>query len=74
MYHAMKKNVHPKYHTLTIVMTDGEELVTRSTLDIGRLQLEVDPKCHVAWTKEQHFSKEGRRSRFQDRFGSIGQG
>lgn len=68
----MKKNLHPTHHDLTIVMTDGTKFVTRSTMNVGTLYLEVDPKCHVAWTKKQHFSEKGRRSRFKDRFGDLG--
>ncbi len=27
----MKKNIHPDYHTIKVIMTDGTELETRST-------------------------------------------
>ena len=27
----MKKDLHPDYHNITVVMTDGTEFVTRST-------------------------------------------
>ena len=27
----MKKNIHPKYHKIKVVMTDGTEFETRST-------------------------------------------
>ena len=67
----MKKNIHPTYHALTVVMTNGTKFKTRSTLNVGELQLEVDPTCHAAWTGEQHFSAKGRRSRFLERFGDI---
>lgn len=49
----MKPNIHPDYHTITVVMTDGTELKTRSTYgkEGDRLQLDVDPSTHPAWTK-----------------------
>ncbi len=66
----MKKNIHPDYHLITVVMTDGETFETRSTWGKAgdRMQLEVDPKCHIAWTKEQHFVKQGRMAKFTERF------
>ena len=27
----MKKNIHPKYHTIKVEMTDGSQFETRST-------------------------------------------
>ena len=48
----MKKKIHPNYHTIKVVMTDGTEFETKSTWgsegDI--LKLEIDPKSHSAWT------------------------
>ena len=49
---GMKKDIHPDYHEITIVMTDGSEHKTRSTWgkpgDV--LKLDIDPKTHPAWT------------------------
>lgn len=49
----MKPNIHPDYHAITLVMTDGTELKTRSTYgkEGDRLQLDVDPRTHPAWNK-----------------------
>ena len=48
----MKKNIHPEYHSIKVVMTDGTEFTTRSTY--GKegeiLKLDVDPASHPAWT------------------------
>lgn len=48
----MKKNIHPNYHTVKIVMTDGTEFETRSTY--GKegevIRLDIDPLSHPAWT------------------------
>lgn len=48
----MKKEIHPDYHEITVVMTDGTQFKTRSTYgEPGAvLQLDIDPKTHPAWT------------------------
>ena len=48
----MKKNIHPKYHKIKVVMTDGTEFETRSTWgkENDVLKLDIDPKSHFAWT------------------------
>jgi large subunit ribosomal protein L31 len=74
----MKSDIHPNYHTIKVVMTDGTEYVTRSTW--GRegdtLNLDIDPKTHPAWTggSQQLLDRGGRLSRFNSRFGAIGLG
>ena len=41
----MKKETHPDYHTIKVVMTDGTEYLTRSTYgsEGDTLQLDIDP-------------------------------
>ena len=48
----MKKDVHPEYHEINVVMTDGTEYKTRSTWgkEGDTLKLDVDPLTHPAWT------------------------
>jgi large subunit ribosomal protein L31 len=48
----MKKNTHPDYHEITVVMTDGSEFTTRSTYGKAgdSIRLDIDPKSHPAWT------------------------
>ena len=48
----MKKNIHPNYHKIKVVMTDGSEFETRSTWgkENDVLKLDIDPKSHSAWT------------------------
>ena len=48
----MKKNIHPNYHKIKVVMTDGTEFETRSTWgkENDTLKLDIDPKSHFAWT------------------------
>ena len=48
----MKKDIHPKYHEINVVMTDGSTFKTRSTWgkEGDTLKLEIDSKSHPAWT------------------------
>ena len=48
----MKKEIHPDYHKITVVMTDGTEFETYSTYgsEGDTLKLDIDPKTHPAWT------------------------
>jgi large subunit ribosomal protein L31 len=62
---AVKKDIHPDYHEITVVMTDGSTFTTRSTYGQPgtTLTLEIDPKVHPAWT--------GDRSRLVERGGQV---
>ena len=72
----MKADIHPQYHLITVVMTDGTEYMTRSTYGKAgdKLNLDIDPNTHPAWTggSQQLLDRGGRLSRFTSRFGSIG--
>ncbi len=72
----MKKDIHPDYHFITVVMTDGTEYKTRSTYgkEGDRLQLDIDPTTHPAWTggNTQILDKGGRVSKFSKKFGDLG--
>ena len=72
----MKANIHPDYHTIKVVMTDGTEYTTRSTWgsDGDTMTLEIDPKSHPAWTGGgQHLmDRGGRLSKFKKRFEGLG--
>ena len=48
----MKKNIHPDYHMIKVVMTNGTEYMTRSTWGSERdtMNLDIDPTAHPAWT------------------------
>jgi large subunit ribosomal protein L31 len=73
--YAMKAEIHPKYHTITVVMTDGTEYQTRSTWgkEGDKLHLDIDPKSHPAWTggTQQLMDRGGRVSRFQKKFSGF---
>ena len=72
----MKKDIHPDYHEITVVMTDGSEFKTRSTWgkqgDV--LKLDVDPKTHPAWTGGgvKLVDSGGQVAKFQKRFKDFG--
>jgi large subunit ribosomal protein L31 len=72
----MKNDIHPNYHVIKVVMTDGAEFTTRSTYgkEGDTLNLDIDPKTHPAWTggSQQLLDRGGRLSRFNSRFGNIG--
>ena len=44
----MKKDIHPDYHEITVVMTDGTEYKTRTTWGKpgDTMKLDVDPLTH----------------------------
>lgn len=71
----MQKDIHPDYHTIKVVMTDGTEFETKSTWGKAgdTLTLEIDPKSHPAWTggPTRLSEKGGQVARFKKRFGSF---
>lgn len=71
----MKADIHPDYHTVKVVMTDGTEFETRTTWGKSgdSLQLDIDPKTHPAWTggSQQLMDRAGRVSKFNQRFSGI---
>jgi len=69
----MKEKIHPDYHKITVVMTDGTSFETKSTWgkEGAQMRLDIDPKTHPAWTGvRQTIDRGGRVQRFKDRFGA----
>jgi len=67
----MKKGIHPDYKEITVVLSDGTEMKTRSTmnLDEGVFKSEVDSKNHPFYNKNQKLQKKaGRIDRFNRRY------
>ncbi len=68
----MKKDIHPKYHKIRVVMTNGAEFETYSTYgeEGAKLQLDIDPTTHPAWTggSQQLMDRGGRLSKFKKKF------
>ncbi len=71
----MKKNIHPDYHEITVVMTDGTSFKTKSTYGKAgdTLKLDIDPISHPAWTGQHRILDSGGQvARFNKRFSGIG--
>lgn len=71
----MKKDIHPNYHEITIIMTDGSTFKTRSTYgkEGETLRLDIDPKSHPAWTGVHRLIDSGGQvTKFNKRFQNIG--
>ena len=71
----MKKDIHPDYHEITVVMTDGSKYITRSTMGKAgdTLKLDIDPKSHPAWTGQHRILDSGGQvARFNKRFSGLG--
>ena len=71
----MKKDIHPDYHEITVIMTDGSEFTTRSTYGKAgdSLRLDIDPKTHPAWTGVHRLvDTGGQLAKFNKRFQGLG--
>ena len=71
----MKKGIHPDYHEITVIMTDGSKYKTRSTMGKAgdTLKLDIDPKSHPAWTGQHRILDSGGQvARFNKRFSGLG--
>jgi len=72
----MKKDIHPDYHEINIVMTDGTTFKTRSTWGGAgdSMTLDVDPKSHPAWTggATRLVDSGGQVAKFNRRFEGFG--
>ena len=68
----MKKKIHPDYHEIEVVMTDGSTFKTRSTWGkkSDTMKLVIDPKSHPAWTggKMNINDSVGQVAKFEKRF------
>lgn len=64
----MKKGIHPFYHNLEVVMTDGSSFQTRSCYKADRVVLDIDSKSHPFFTGKQVLvDTAGRVDRFKKR-------
>ena len=71
----MKSDIHPDYHFVKVVMTDGTEYTTRTTWGKAgdTLQLDIDPTSHPAWTggSQQLLDRGGRVSKFKKKYAGF---
>ncbi|MBO23439.1 MAG: 50S ribosomal protein L31 [Rhodospirillaceae bacterium] len=73
----MKSDIHPEYHEITVVMTDGTDFKTRSTYGAPgeTLRLDIDPKTHPAWTGQHRLVDTGGQvAKFNKRYEGLGIG
>ncbi len=71
----MKKDIHPDYHEITVVMTAGTTFTTRSTWGKAgdTLKLDIDPTTHPAWTGVHRLMDSGGQlAKFNKRFKGFG--
>jgi len=71
----MKKDTHPDYHEITVVMTDSTSYKTRSTWGKpgDTLKLDIDSKSHPAWTGVHRLvDTGGQLAKFNKRFQDFG--
>ena len=57
----MKPGIHPPYHDVTIIMTDGTTFKTKTCAGKpgDTMRLDIDPKSHPAWTGVQRIMDTG---------------
>jgi len=71
----MKPGIHPDYHEITVVMTDGTTYQTRSCAgkkgDV--IKLDIDPKSHPVWTGvHRMIDTGGQVAKFNKKFAGLG--
>jgi large subunit ribosomal protein L31 len=71
----MKPGIHPQYHEINVIMTDGSQFKTRSCMGKpgDTLRLDIDPKSHPAWTGVQRMMDTGGQvAKFNKKFAGLG--
>lgn len=72
----MKKNIHPNYHTINVVMTNGESFQTKSVYgkEGDTINLDIDHLTHPAWTGTGHklMDTGGQISKFSKKYQNFG--
>jgi len=70
----MKKKIHPSYHKIKVVMTDGSNFETKSTWgkEGETLKLDIDSKSHPAWVGgSRKILDKGRVSKYLKKFKNL---
>lgn len=66
----MKKELHPAYTSLTVQLSDGSTIETRSTLGVETYESDVDSTNHPFYTGRRQFvDTAGRVEKFNQRYG-----
>ena len=70
----MKADIHPDYHEVIIIQTDGSEYTTRSCMGKPgeKMRLDVDPLSHPAWQGgTQKVVEKQQLKKFENKYGSF---
>lgn len=71
----MKADIHPDYHEITVVMTDGTEYKTHSCWgkEGDVMKLDVDCLSHPAWSKDKRgqITEKGQLDKFKNKYGGL---
>lgn len=68
----MKKGIHPDYNEITVQLSDGTEITTRSTMQAknGIYKPDIDSKNHPFYIgSDRMVSAAGRVDKFNKRYG-----
>lgn len=68
----MKKGIHPEYNEITVQLSDGTEILTRSTMQTknGVHKPDIDSKNHPFYIgSDRMVSAAGRVDKFNKRYG-----
>ena len=71
----MKSDIHPEYHDINVIMTDGATFTTRSCWGKpgDTIRLDIDPKSHPASTGLQRVMDTGGQiAKFNKKFAGLG--
>lgn len=67
----MKSGIHPNYNEITVILSDGSEIKTRSTMSTkdGVYKSEIDSKNHPFYNADKKIQKKaGQIDRFNKRY------
>ena len=70
----MKKGIHPEYNEITVLMSDGSEIKTRSTMKPkdGVYRTEVDSLNHPFYIgSDKMVTSAGRVDKFKERYAKF---
>lgn len=67
---AMKENIHPQYHEVTVVCACGASFKSGSTKKGDTIRVDICNKCHPYFTgKQKLVDAGGRVDKFKKRYG-----
>lgn len=70
----MKEGIHPDYHAIKVVLTDGTEYTNYTTWgkEGDVMRLDIDPLNHPAWNGgNRQVVERGQLSKFEKKFGGF---